>query len=185
MLSLPSLIYSSILPYSDTRVQHATGVRQHWRTLGKGCSKSGRSLPSCSLVSCRSLGSKLRSLWFGTSSILFNQEPSVWHTASVINIPLLIFILTVICTSKLLSSQRWSHILWTLDERLLLWAWGPAATQPLWRGLTCSTNKCQDSPRVVGLLKMSSLSVACHSWPPFILQVSLQSQARNEPLWLD
>lgn len=58
---------------------------------------------------------------------------------------------------------------------LLLWARGPAAMLPLWRGLTCSTNKCQDIPRVVGLFKMSSLLVTCRSWSPVVLQVSVQS----------
>lgn len=67
---------------------------------------SGHSWPSWDLVSSRTLGLELRSLWFGLSSALFNQELSVWHTTSVINTVLLIFILTVICTSKLLSSPR-------------------------------------------------------------------------------
>lgn len=120
--SLPSLTYSLVLPYSDAWGQRSTWVGQYWSTPGKGYSKSGHSLPSWDLVFCRSLGSELRSLWFGMSSTLFNQELSVWHTTSVINPPLLIFILTVICTSKLLSSQRWSHILWALDVGMGPWS---------------------------------------------------------------
>lgn len=123
------------------------------------------------------LAQSWEALRLGRSPALFNQEPRVWRTTSVINTLLLIFILTIICTSKLLSSQRWSHIPWALDERLLMWARGPPAGHPLWREFTCSTTKYRDSLHIAGVFKMCSLSVTCHSW-------STVTFHRDGPLWL-